>query len=93
MPDGLPGQAAVNIMTNPFTAYRMLADFVTLHRDDTVIQNLANSAVGQAVIQLSRHLGFKTVNVVRNRPSIEELKHYLKGLGADFVITEEELRY
>lgn len=34
---------------------------------DTVIQNGANSAVGQAVIQLAREMGVNTVNVVRNR--------------------------
>ena len=52
----------------------------------------ANSAVGQAVIQLARLQGVKTVNVVRDREDIADLKSRLAGLGADMVLTEEELR-
>ena len=40
------------IAVNPGTAYRMLKDFVALKSGDVVIQNGANSAVGQAVIQV-----------------------------------------
>ena len=47
---------------NPCTSFRMLNDFVTLDDNDVVIQNGANSAVGQAVIQVRtgserRHTG------------------------------------
>lgn len=59
---------------NPCTAYRMLKDFVALKPGDTVIQNGANSAVGQLVIQLCKIWGIKTVNIVRDRPDIENLK-------------------
>ena len=34
---------------------------------DTVIQNGANSGVGQAVIQIAAALGYNTINVVRDR--------------------------
>lgn len=34
---------------------------------DTVIQNAANSGVGQAVIQLAAAKGVHTINVVRDR--------------------------
>ena len=44
---------AATIAVNPGTAYRMLKDFVPMNSGDTVIQNGANSAVGQAVIQVS----------------------------------------
>ena len=37
---------------NPCTSFRMLNDFVQLEDNDVVIQNGANSAVGQAVIQV-----------------------------------------
>ena len=84
--------SAANIILNPGTAYHMLKDFVELKSGDTVIQNLANSMVGQAAIQISRHLGYKTVNVIRSRPNIDEIKQYMTDLGADYVITEEELR-
>nr|XP_034976154.1 enoyl-[acyl-carrier-protein] reductase, mitochondrial isoform X2 [Zootoca vivipara] len=59
---------------------------------DSVIQNAANSGVGQAVIQIAAAKGFKTINVVRDRPNLQELVDRLKSLGADHVITEEMLR-
>ncbi|KAJ8687280.1 hypothetical protein QAD02_023074 [Eretmocerus hayati] len=77
---------------NPCTAYRMLKDFVDLKCGDTVIQNGANSAVGQLVIQLCKIWGFKSVNVIRTRPDVDCLKDQLVNLGADEVLTEEELR-
>lgn len=35
-------------------------------------------------------LGFKTINLVRSRPNLDELKEELIKLGADFVFSEEE---
>lgn len=32
------------------------------------------------------------VNIIRDRPNVDELKQQLKDLGADYVVTEEELR-
>ena len=37
-----------------------------------MIQNGANSGVGLYVIQLARHFGFRTINVIRNRPNFQE---------------------
>lgn len=34
---------------------------------DTVIQNAANSGVGQAVIQIAASRGLTTINVIRDR--------------------------
>lgn len=44
------------------------------------------------MIQLAKEWNLKTINVVRNRDDIDQLKQSLKDLGADFVVTEEELR-
>lgn len=82
---------AATFQVNPPTAYRMLKDFIDLKKGDTVAQNGANSAVGKHVIQICRILGIKTVNVVRSRDNLEELVKELKDLGADEVITQEEL--
>lgn len=71
----------------------MLKDFVDLKPGDTVIQNGANSACGQNVIQLCRIMNYVSINIVRNRPEIEELKAYLKSLGANYVFTEDEIRF
>lgn len=83
--------AAATMSVNPCTAYRMLKDFVELEEKDVVIQNGANSACGQSVIQFCKIWGYITVNVVRNRTEIESLKNQLKSLGADYVLTEEEV--
>uniref|UniRef100_A0A673JP44 Trans-2-enoyl-CoA reductase, mitochondrial-like n=1 Tax=Sinocyclocheilus rhinocerous TaxID=307959 RepID=A0A673JP44_9TELE len=57
----------------------------------TVIQNASNSAVGQAVIQIAAALGLKTINIIRDRPNCAELIDELQSLGADYVVTEEEV--
>ncbi|XP_030075311.1 enoyl-[acyl-carrier-protein] reductase, mitochondrial [Microcaecilia unicolor] len=92
IPREIPLLCAATLSVNPCTAYRMLRDFETLKPGDSVIQNAANSGVGQAVIQLAAALGFKTINVVRDRPDLQDLVGRLKALGADHVLTEEMLR-
>lgn len=83
---------AATITVNPPTAYRMLKDFVAVKSGDTIIQNGANSAVGQAVFQLCKLWGIQSVGIVRNRPDIDSLKAFLMELGATQVLTEEEIR-
>jgi mitochondrial enoyl-[acyl-carrier protein] reductase / trans-2-enoyl-CoA reductase len=61
---------AATISVNPFTADRMILDYVKLENGDWIVQNGANSGVGQNVIQLARIRGFKTVNIVRDRYSL-----------------------
>lgn len=69
---------AATLAINPPTAWRMLSDFIPLNPEHSdaatkgkkkqwVIQNGANSAVGQAVIQLAREWGVGTINLVRDR--------------------------
>lgn len=92
VPDGIPLPEAATITVNPCTAYRMLKDFEDLKPGDTVIQNGANSACGQNVIQICKALDVRSVGIVRDRPNIEELSGYLKSLGATEIITEEQCR-
>src|SRR5436190_14834074 len=80
-----PIQAAM-LKVNPITAWRMLHDFVSLQKGDWLIQNAANSAAGQCVIQIARELGYKTVNVVRRA----ELVDQLRSLGGDVVLVDGE---
>ncbi|KAK6629843.1 hypothetical protein RUM43_003663 [Polyplax serrata] len=83
--------AAATLSVNPCTAYRMLKDFVQLKEGDVIIQNGANSSCGQSVIQFCKNWGIISVNVVRNRTEIDALKSELKSMGADYVLTEEEV--
>lgn len=85
LPDAIDIQQAAMLAVNPATAWRLIHDFARLQPGDWIVQNAANSGVGRAVIQLARHLGFRTLNVVR-RP---ELLDELRAAGADVVVTEE----
>jgi NADPH:quinone reductase-like Zn-dependent oxidoreductase len=84
--DDLPLEMAAMMAVNPPTAWRMLHDFVALKPGDWIIQNAANSAVGRFVIQIARSKGWRTVNVVRRKEWIAELK----AEGADVVVTDEQ---
>ncbi|XP_053669638.1 enoyl-[acyl-carrier-protein] reductase, mitochondrial [Anopheles nili] len=92
VPAGIGVAEAATITVNPCTGYRMLKDFVSLKPGDTVIQNGANSACGQAIFQLCRAWNIECIGIVRDRPEFGQLKDYLKGLGAAEILTEEELR-
>ena len=76
-------QAAFSFI-NPPTAYCLLQKMVDLAPGSWVLQNAGNSAVGLAVIQMARVMGFKTISQVRR----EELIAPLKALGADHVVIE-----
>ncbi|XP_014279129.1 enoyl-[acyl-carrier-protein] reductase, mitochondrial [Halyomorpha halys] len=92
IPSNVPLVEVAGIASNTSTAYRMLKDFVDLQPGDSVIQNGGNSSAGQNVIQFCKAWGLKSINIVRNRPDIDKLKEHLSGLGATYVLTEEELR-
>ena len=77
---------AAMLKINPMTAWRLLHDYVEINRGEWVIQNAANSAAGRAVIQISRELGYKTVNIVRRSELIDELC----AEGGDVVLVDGE---
>jgi NADPH:quinone reductase-like Zn-dependent oxidoreductase len=72
------------ITINPPTAALMLSEFVDLQEGDWVIQNAANSGVGNYLVQLAAMRGLKTVNIVRRESLIEPLK----AEGADVVLVD-----
>uniref|UniRef100_A0AC34FQW7 Enoyl reductase (ER) domain-containing protein n=1 Tax=Panagrolaimus sp. ES5 TaxID=591445 RepID=A0AC34FQW7_9BILA len=84
--------SAATLLINPPTAYVMLKHFVELNPGDYIIQNSANSGVGRAVIEIAHAWGYKSINLIRDRPNVDELKEDLKNIGANFVFTEEEFR-
>jgi trans-2-enoyl-CoA reductase len=103
VPADVPLAAAATMAVNPCTAWRLLHDFVDLQPGDVVVQNGANSMVGQAVVQLCKHLGVHTVNIMRGdrgddgaspttqgaTPAFDAWKAKLQGMGADLVVTEQ----
>ncbi|KAK7501847.1 hypothetical protein BaRGS_00006933 [Batillaria attramentaria] len=92
VPNDIPVLGAATVAVNPCTAYRMLKTFIDLRPGDAIIQNGANSSVGQAVIQLAKEWGYHTINIVRNRDDIESLVMYLRDIGAHHVVTDQFLK-
>ncbi|XP_037310487.2 enoyl-[acyl-carrier-protein] reductase, mitochondrial [Pungitius pungitius] len=92
LPCDIPLLSAATLGVNPCTAFRMLCDFEELKAGDSVIQNAANSGVGQAVIQIAAARGISTINVIRDRAEFTELSDRLKAMGGTHVIKEEALR-
>ncbi|GLU02444.1 hypothetical protein SLE2022_196940 [Rubroshorea leprosula] len=86
-----PMEYAATITVNPLTALRMLEDFTTLNSGDSIVQNGATSIVGQCIIQLARFRGIHSINIIRDRPGLDEVQEKLKALGADEVFTESQL--
>lgn len=78
-----PEQAAM-LKVNPATAWKILHAYAELKPGDWVIQNAANSGVGQCLIQIAKLLGLRTINTVRR----EGLESELKALGADHVLLD-----
>ncbi|KNC80486.1 hypothetical protein SARC_07148 [Sphaeroforma arctica JP610] len=92
VPNDIPAEYASILSVNPPTAFRMLEDFADLKEGDVVAQNGATSAVGRAVIQMCALKGVKTINLIRDRPNIEEVTADLKALGATYVVTDSSAR-
>lgn len=86
LPDNIDPLQAALLKVNPMTALRLLKDFVNLEPGSWVIQNAANSSVGEYVIQIARKLGLRTANVVRREGLVESLT----TLGADAVFLDND---
>lgn len=92
VPPNLSNIFGATLIVNTCSAYRMLEDFVKLSRGDCLIQNGANSGVGQIVIQLAKLRGIHTINIIRERPDIESVKNRLEALGASIVLSDKQMR-
>lgn len=85
-PDGLPDEAAAQLVAMPFSAISLLHD-LALQPGQWLVQNAANGAVGRMVAQLARARGIRVVGLVRRPEAIDELR--AAGIG-DSVATSEE---
>ncbi|KAF1765349.1 hypothetical protein GCK72_005301 [Caenorhabditis remanei] len=72
----LPIEHSAFLKVNPPSAYVMLTDFAKLKKGDWIV---------------ARILGFKTFNIIRNRENLGELVKEMKDLGANEVVTEDDL--
>ncbi|MDT5081124.1 MAG: hypothetical protein QOJ80_5761 [Mycobacterium sp.] len=71
VPANMSNSTAAQILSNPLTAVILTGDELNVRPGEWLLQTAAGSIVGQSVIQLGAHVGFKTINVVRRRSAVE----------------------
>jgi NADPH:quinone reductase-like Zn-dependent oxidoreductase len=82
MSDEADPQQLSMIGINPATAYLLLNRYVSLMPGDWIGQTAANSAMGQYVIKLAKLAGVKTLNVVRRKEAVQQVRQF----GGDRVV-------
>jgi NADPH:quinone reductase len=84
VPDGLPDEAAAQLIAMPFSALSLL-DFLDVSEGDWIVQNTANGAVGRMLAQLARSRGVNVVGLVRRSAGVDELRE----AGIDNVVATD----
>src|SRR5205807_2355425 len=75
----LPDEQVASFFVNPASVLAMVRHVLKVPKGGWLLQSAAGSTLGRMIIKLGRHDGFRTINVVRRREAIDELK----ALGAD----------
>jgi NADPH:quinone reductase-like Zn-dependent oxidoreductase len=86
LPDDLTDEQGATFFVNPATVIVMVRQVLKVPRGAWLLQTAAGSALGRMILRLSKRDGFKTVNLVRRREQVAELK----ALGADEVLVSGE---
>jgi NADPH:quinone reductase-like Zn-dependent oxidoreductase len=86
VPDDIPDEQAAAFFVNPATVLALARHVLKVGRGEWLLQSAAGSTLGRMMIKLGRHDGFKTLNAVRRREAVDELK----ALGGDAVICSED---
>jgi NADPH:quinone reductase-like Zn-dependent oxidoreductase len=86
VPADIPDEQAATFFVNPASVLAMVRHILGVRRGEWLLQSAAGSTLGRMIIQLGRHDGFQTLNVVRRHAAIDELKE----LGGDAVIASED---
>jgi NADPH:quinone reductase-like Zn-dependent oxidoreductase len=86
VPDEMTDEQAASFFVNPATALAMTQHVLKIPRGAWLLQSAAGGELGKMVIRLGYKHAFRTINVVRRREQVEELKR----LGADQVIVESD---
>ena len=73
------------LASNPPTAALILSEYTDLKPGDWIVQNGANSGVGRSLIAIAKKRGFRTINLVRRRELIDEIKQ----AGGDIVLEDD----
>lgn len=84
VPDGLPDEAACQLLAMPLSALMLLHD-LNLQPGQWIVQNAANGAVGKTLAALAATRGLRVANLVRRDAALADLQ--AAGIG-DGVSTE-----
>jgi NADPH:quinone reductase-like Zn-dependent oxidoreductase len=79
-------EQAATFFVNPATAWVMTQEVLQVSTGEWLLQTAAASSLGRMIIRLGKHLGFRTVNVVRRSSQVDELQR----LGADQVVVFDD---
>jgi len=74
IPADLPDEQAATFFVNPASALVMVRSVLKISRGAWLVQTAAGSALGRMVIHLGKLYGFRTINIVRRRDQVEELR-------------------
>ena len=86
VPSDIPDEQAASFFVNPATVLAMARHVLEVPKGAWLLQSAAGSTLGKMMIKLGKRDGFKTLNVVRRREAIDELK----ALGGDAVISSSD---
>ncbi|CAM6102779.1 unnamed protein product [Calypogeia fissa] len=81
VPEDISDEQAGQFFINPWLAYGIVKE-INVPKGQWLVHNAAGSVAGRLIVQLAKHLGIKTICVVRR----DDYKGELKALGADEVI-------
>ncbi|RZS37779.1 NADPH2:quinone reductase [Herbihabitans rhizosphaerae] len=82
IPAGIDDSAAAQLTVNPLTAWLLVTEELAMGDGEWLVQTAATSTVGRLVVQLANHVGFRTINVVRRRDAVDDIR----ALGGTEVI-------
>lgn len=82
IPSDLSDEQVASFFINPASVLAMVRHVLKVPKGEWLLQSAAGSTLGKMIIKLGKVDGFKTLNVVRRREAMDELK----ALGGDAVI-------
>jgi NADPH:quinone reductase-like Zn-dependent oxidoreductase len=85
-PDGIPDEQVASFLINPASAILMVRHVLAVPPGEWLLQSAAGSELGRMIIRLAKRDGIKTLNIVRRREAVAELR----ALGADAVLVSTD---
>ena len=80
--DDIPDDQVASFFVNPATVLAMVRHVLKVPKGEWLLQTAAGSSLGKMLIRLCKADGIRTINVVRRREAMAELKE----LGGDVVL-------